>query len=340
MFKVYFKDKGLEKKVLVKGSFDNFDWNALRDVIIENSKRPDFKSKNKELRENDDFILEFQELPKNFNFSLSSMWNIKTYNYFLEKLKNFNEKNQQEPIKTIKMNVVKVDKLPKWELPKYDAFLRKALENAWKKEEEAIKKILNNNELTNGQNEFIRKKKKDQNNNKIKEIQNNNVICNSCLSVDFCGSRYICSYCNNFNLCKKCFFLEEHNPEHNFILLKQLIKDNDITKYNNKFSPMTEIFRNIYDSFNVSFKVANTGEKSLKNCYFGYIKFCGNYLYCEKVTINEKLDKNENKQINLKINFNEKCDKIGIYEGHFRMFTEKGEPFGDILKVRVKNDKK
>lgn len=339
-FKVFSKDKELEKTVLAKGSFDQFDWNSLRDFIIDKSKKPEFKSRNKDLRDDDDFILEFQKLPKNFIFSLSSIWNTKTYNYLIENLKKFNEKNPQELIKTIKMNVVKVDKLPKWELPKYDAFLRKALESTWKKEEEKIKKELNNIQLAIGQNEFIIKKSKDPKNIGIKEIQNDNIVCNSCLSIDFYSPRYVCSYCRNFNLCKKCFFLGEHNPEHNFILLRKPIKDNDITKYNNKFIPMTEIFRNIYDSFDVSFKVSNTGEKNLKNCYLGYIKFNGNYLYCEKFIVNEKLDKNESIEIKLKINFSNKSDKIGLYEGHFRMFTEKGEPFGDILKIRVKNDKK
>jgi len=337
-FKIYFKD--IEKKVLVKGSFDKYDWNKLRDIIIESSKKPDFKSKKKELKDKDDFILEFFDLPNNFEFSLSSFWNNKTYNFFLDNLKIFNEKNENEPIKNVKMNVIKVDKLPKWDLPKYDILLKDALENTWKKEEENIKNKLNNIELKNGYYEFIKKKYQDKNNEEIKEIKNNDIICNSCLSIDFIGPRYVCSHCNNYNLCKKCFFLGKHNPEHNFILFKKSIKDSNILKYRNKFNPSSETFKNIYDSFEVNFKVANTGEKDFQKCYFSNIKFTGNYLYCEKYIISENFGKNENKEIKLKINFTDKNEKIGIYEGYFRMFNEKGEPFGDILKIRVKNDKK
>ena len=82
-FKVFSKDKELEKTVLAKGSFDQFDWNSLRDFIIDKSKKPEFKSRNKDLRDDDDFILEFQKLPKNFIFSLSSIWSTKTYNYLI-----------------------------------------------------------------------------------------------------------------------------------------------------------------------------------------------------------------------------------------------------------------
>ena len=42
-FKIYFKD--LEKKVLAKGNFDNFDWKSLRDTIIVNSKKQEFSKK-------------------------------------------------------------------------------------------------------------------------------------------------------------------------------------------------------------------------------------------------------------------------------------------------------
>lgn len=333
-FKIFY-----EKKVLVKDVFNKYDWNKLRDIIIENSKR-EFKSKKKELKDKDDFILEFFELPNNFELSLTSIWNNKTYNYFVDNLKIYNEKNENEPIKCVKMNVIKVDKLPKWDLPKYDILLKNVLENTWKKEEEYIKNKLNDFELINGYYIFIKKKYQNKNNEEINEIKNNNIICNLCLDIDFIGPRYVCSFCNNYNLCRKCFFSGDHNPEHNFILFKRSIKDSNILKYNNKFSPCSEIFQNIYDSFEVNFKVANIGEKDLQNCYLINIKYTGNYLCCEKYIISEKLEKNKIKEIKLKINFIDKSDKVGIFEGYFRMFTEKGEPFGDILKVRVKNDKK
>jgi len=338
-FKIYFKDKELEKKVLVHGLFSNYQWSKLRDAIIQNSQRGDFSSLKKELKDSDDFILEIQELPKDFNFPLKKIWNIKTYNYFLDNLKIYKEKNPQNDLKLIKLYVVKVDTLPSWELPKYDIILKNILENTWNKEIEILKKELNDNELKKGIIGFVKRKSENVNNDSLKQYINNNIICNSCLSINFFGYRYVCAYCNNFNLCQKCFNLGNHTPEHNFLLFKNPINEDDSIKYNNKFSPSTVVFKNENESFEVNVKIANTGEKDLKNCYIAYIKFSGNYLWCKKLIINEKFAKNENKNIQLTINFEDKEDKNGIFEGHFRMFTEKGVPFGDILKIRVKNDK-
>ncbi len=335
-FKIYFKD--LEKKVLLKGTFEEFEWISLRDSIITNSKHPEFKSKNKELKNSDYFKLEFIELPKNFQTTPPFICNNNSYNYFKEDLKKFSENNKNVTIKAIKMILVKLDHKPRWDLPKYDVYLQNILENIWKKEEVIIKQKLNNFELSNGRIAFIKKYYKNLNNDDLKKIKNNNIICNSCFSIDFYGPRYICSYCNNINLCKKCYFLGDHNPEHHFILFKQILQDNNINKYNNKFSPCTQIFKNIYDdSFEVSFKIANIGENDLENCYISNIKFTGNYLWSDKNIINKKLSKNENTEIKMKIYFKDNDNKNGLYEGHFRMFNEKGEPFGDILKIRIKN---
>ena len=336
-FKIYFKDKGLEKIVLVKGDFLKYQWDKLKITIIENSKKGEFKSLNKEIKTRDDFILEFLDLPNNFKFPLKSIWNKKTYNYFVENLKAYSEKNPKEEIK-LKLAISKVDKLPKWDPPKYDTFLQQVLENTWKHEEEKIKSHLNGFELTNGQNNFLRKNYKDSNDNSS-EVKNDNVVCNLCLSVDFFGRRYVCTSCNNYNLCQNCFNLGEHNPEHNFILLKKPVKGDDITKYNNKFCPNNHVFRNVFEPFEISFKMANLGEKDLKNCYITYINFNGNYLWCEKYIVNDSFGRNETKEIKLNIQFKNVKDKNGIFEGHFRMFNENGIPFGDIIKVRVKNEK-
>lgn len=331
-FKIVLKEKEFEKKIFLKGNIFNFDWNKLRENILEKSKM----FKEKRVKDADNFVLELTEVPNNFNFPLTSIWNTKTFNYFVEKLKTFQENNPNDEIK-LRFSLMKVAKLPKWEMTKYDTYLKNVLENTWKNEEEIITSKLNNFELTNRQNEFLKKNNREK---EMNETINKNIICNSCLSVDFFGPRYICSYCNNFNLCRKCFNLGNHNPEHNFIICKGPVLDDDIIKYNSRFSPCTEVLRNIYDSFEVTFKIANIGEKDLNKCYMTYINFNGNYLWCEKFIINENLERNNSTEIKLKINFKDKKEnKNGIFEGYFRMFNQNGVPFGDILKIRVKNDK-
>lgn len=331
-FKIALKEKGFEKKIFLKDDLFKFEWNKLRETILEKSKI----LKDKKVKDSDNFVLELAEVPNNFKFELNSIWNTKTFNYLIEQLKIFQENNPNNEIK-FRFALSKVSKLPKWDKKKYDIYLKTTLENTWKNEENIIISKLNNFELNNGKNEFLKK------NNKEKEINENinkNIICNSCLSKDFLGPRYICSYCNNFNLCRKCFNLGSHNPEHNFIICKGPVVDDDIIKYNSRFSPCTDVLRNIYDSFEVTFKIANVGEKDLNKCYMTYINFNGNYLWCKKFIINENLERNNISEIKLKINFKDKNEnKNGIFEGHFRMFNQNGVPFGDILKIRVKNDK-
>ena len=328
-FKIAYKEKELEKKILVKGKFADFEWNRIREHIIQNSKKY-----GKEFKDKDDFVIEFIESPKKFTFELKSIWNKKTYNFLLDNLKIFKENNPNEDIK-FRFGVLKVDKLPKWNVPKYDVFLNDSLVNTWKIEEEKIKNTLNNYELVKKDAILKMQKVEEVNGNK-----NENIKCDSCLATDFLGPRYTCSYCNNFNLCKKCFNLRNHNPKHNFIMFKEPVAGDEIIKYNNKFNPSTEIFTNIYQSFDVSFKIANIGEKNLKNCYITYINFNGNYLWCPKFIINDNCEKNNTIEVVLKINFKEQNNNNkGLFKGYFRMFSQNGVPFGDVLKIKVKNDK-
>ena len=158
--------------------------------------------------------------------------------------------------------------------------------------------------------------------------------------MNFYGYRYICSYCNNYNLCNKCYHLGNHDPSHNFILFRNpLEKDEDILKYDAKFNPSSKILRNVKDIPKIKFTLANTGQKDLENCYIGYIKLDKNHLWCDRIKI-EKIERNSKKTIEefiLKYD-NEENNTFNIFEGHFRMFTENGIPFGDILKVRIINE--
>ncbi len=327
-FKIAYKEKELQKKILVKGKFVDFEWNKIREHIIQNSKKS-----GKELKDKDDFILEFIEIPKNFIFPLNSVWNKKTYNFLLDIIKALKENSPNENIK-FKFGVVKVDKLPKWILPKYEINLKDSLVNTWKIEEEKIKRKLNNFELTLKNSDFAKRKKEEEVNNN----NNKDIICNSCLSKDSLAPCFMCSYCSNYNLCRKCFNLGNHNPSHNFIIFKEPVSGDDIIKYNNKFNPSAEIFKNIYESLDISFKITNIGENNLKNCYITYINFNGNYLWCPKYIINDNCEKNNTIEVVLKINFKEQNNnKKGLFEGHFRMFNQNGVPFGDILKIKVKN---
>ena len=341
-FKIFFKKlrDNNENIVLLKGNLLDYEWSSLKEKIIENSHNYYFQSRNLMINENDNFILDIIEIP---NIDLkkddSSIFNEVTFSYILEKVKEYQKINQNEQLK-INFSLRKIDNLPKFDMEKYEICLKDSLSQTWKIEKEKIKEQLNKLELNYSKFNFINQNiNKSKNNEIYSNIKNNNIVCNNCLTMNFYGYRYTCSYCNNYNLCSKCYKTTNHDKEHNFILFKKpIINKEDIKKYNVKISPSFHLFTDKHKSFDVNFKIVNIGEMDLNNCYIGYIKFDNNYLYCEKYIINEKLEKNNYKDIELKIHFNDYGNiAINEFEGNFRMFTENGVPFGDILKIKVIN---
>ena len=351
-FKIFFDEIKNEKVVLAKGDLLEFKWQSLKNKLIENSNNSYFQSKDLIIK-NDDIICLNLEGKDKFGLKQDFLvYDNRTFIYLLEKLKKYKEKNNEE-IK-IKLFLKKEDNEPKIELANFDICLNDSLKKVWKKEKDKIKKELSHLELTNSENNFVNKKlneeKKLNEDNNIKQNEDNNkkltfninqnVTCNNCLSMNFYGYRYICSYCNNYNLCNKCYHLGNHDPSHNFILFRNpLEKDEDILKYDAKFNPSSIILRNIKDIPKIKFTLANTGQKDLENCYIGYIKLDKNHLWCDRIKI-EKIERNSKKTIEefiLKYD-NEENNTFNIFEGHFRMFTENGIPFGDILKVRIINE--
>jgi hypothetical protein len=91
------------------------------------------------------------------------------------------------------------------------------------------------------------------------------------------------------------------------------------------------------DPFEITFEINNKGNINLKGCYFLSIKTNKKYLTCRKHIIKDDIKKDQKKRMNLEIDFNEDGDEDNqdIYEGYFRLFTDEGIPFGDILYLQV-----
>ena len=167
-----------------------------------------------------------------------------------------------------------------------------------------------------------------------------NVICNNCLSSNFSGSRYICSECNNYNLCEDCkdHAVINHNPEHTFILLNYQVLV-DIQKYNSIFAPNKLLLKNKYEPFEVKVEIVNNGSTSLQGCFISQIRFGKKYLGCLKTTITTKCDTGDKVELDLLLKFEdddeEEIEVLDSYEGYFRLMTEEGIPFGDILHIKL-----
>ena len=169
-----------------------------------------------------------------------------------------------------------------------------------------------------------------------------NVICNNCLTSNFIGSRYICSECNNFNLCEYCYENAHfsHKTEHVFIKVNKPISS-DSQKYNSIFSPNKISLKKSYEPFELEIEVVNNGIESLEGCFLSPIRFGKNYLGCLKDTITDECDNGTKISLNPLIKFEDENNSQpkDEYEGFFRLFTDKGIPFGDIIYIHVLIDK-
>ena len=173
-----------------------------------------------------------------------------------------------------------------------------------------------------------------------------NVICHNCLTSNFKGARYICCECDNFNLCQNCKENPNivHNKEHAFVKINKPVKI-DTKNYKSIFRPNKILLNNSKDSFDITFEVLNKGQNNLKGCYISFIKASKEYLRCVKTVIKEDIKTDEKKRLKLTIIFQDNDDDEeedeapqDVYEGYFRIFTEEGVPFGDILYLQVITD--
>ena len=332
--RIFYKD--LQKKVvqtfnLPDNKFAKYE--DLKNTIFDKSKKTDYK--NVKVTEKDKFVLEIED----YDISgLEKIWDENTYKYFyriiLEKL----------PEK-IKLNIVKVTKYPEgWKPPQFYTILENTLKTEWESTKEDIEKNLNEKFLEEGKKSFIQEKKKEKNSKKT-EIDEDyisdihvDVICNNCLTLNFIGSRYICSECNNFNLCEYCYEKAHfsHKPGHIFIKVNKPIST-DSHKYNSIFSPNKLLLKKPYEPFEVDIEVINNGVESLAGCFLSPIRFGKNYLGCLKATITDDCDNGDKVTLNPLFKFEDENDSKpkDEYEGYFRLFTEDGIPFGDIIYLQV-----
>ena len=330
--KIYYKE--LPGKVVLNLNLPNNKYSNYEEIkkgIFDKTK--DYK--NVKVTEKDKFVLEIEDYKIS---GLEKIWDENTYKFFyriiLEKLPD-----------KVKLNIVKVDEYPPaWKPPQFYTILENTLKTEWESTKEDIEKNLNEKFLEEGKKSFIQEKKKEKNSKKT-EIDEDyisdihvDVICNNCLTLNFIGSRYICSECNNFNLCEYCYEKAHfsHKPGHIFIKVNKPIST-DSHKYNSIFSPNKILLKKPYEPFEVDIEVINNGVESLAGCFLSPIRFGKNYLGCLKATITEDCDNGDKVDLNPLFKFEDENDSQpkDEYEGYFRLFTEDGIPFGDIIYLQV-----
>ena len=334
--KIIYKD--LPTKVVCTVDLtSNQNYDTIKQNILEKSKASS-QYKKVSVTAKDKFILKFEGI----NISgLNAIWNTDTYNFFLDKTQDNKEK--------IKFIIEKVNEYPKFTPPQYYTLFRKELDSAWDKTKKILEDDLKEIYLNEGKRIFIQAKKENDPENLFAEL-NINVVCNECLKSNFCGPRYICSECNNFNLCDSCQErgMESHNPNHTFIIVNNQEKflAVDIQKYNSIFTSNRRLFKQKYGPFPIDIEIVNNGEENLQGCFLSPIRFGPNYLGCIKATILDDCKQGEKASlkgvliIETDNDDNNENDYLDSYEGYFRLMTSGGLPFGDILYIQVQIEDK
>ena len=326
-----------DKAVLLKGKINDFkDYKELKDKIIDASRNS--KLKQQKIKERENFVLNFMEDKKSNSYIpedlTKGIWDNKTFSYFKEKLNLRGIQNG-----AYKFNIEKVQRLPKWKRKENHEILNEALDASWGPINEDIINSVTLNKLE--ESKVIYNKKKEQlrnNEEKLNNEEHENVVCNNCFKKDFHGKRFICSECNNYNLCQECekiFYQKQiHNREHTLIQVNKSLTD-QLFKYNNIIGNNNQEFKNIPSSFQLEISIINSGENDLKNCYILPVRFGDEYLTCNPKIVNDEVQRNMSLKIVLVVRVPQK--NKGYFEGYFRMFTPTGMPFGNVLCVKVLN---
>lgn len=326
--KIYYKELQNKNVIGNKNLFDYPDYEKLKSLILERSKTSTYKDVR--LKEKDKFVLEIVDYDI---AGLNSVWNKETYKYFYDRV-------QQNPKDKIKFYIVKVSKYPDFTPPQYLTILKDSLISGWDSTKKEIEEELTEKYLNEGKRLFMLGKK--ENALEIKDDYMNelniNIVCNNCLNSNFLGVRYICAECDNFNLCGYCKekIHASHNKDHIFIRLNKPILL-ETMKFSSIFSPNKMLLKKTHEPFDITLDVLNNGEEDLKGCFISPIRFGKNYLGCVKITITEDCKRGKKNSLEAFVKFedNDEANVNSLYEGYFRLFTQEGIPFGDILYIQV-----
>ena len=342
-FKIVLSPKS--KNVILNGNFENYSsYDEIKNTLKENYNKSTFIQENLQISPTDKFKLvlirnnenDSEYFPEDLN---GAIWDNETYTFLKNKLKT-------REINDIKYRffLEKVEKLPKFTAKKNSEKLDEALDKYW---DEAFKNIINEINILHFEKtkkEFEQNIKKD---TKSIETMHRNIMCSNCFKKDFCGKIFICSECNNYNLCKDCenilhYQKEIHSREHVFIQINKSFEQNNFFKYSNIIGNYNKEFEYISTAvFKLELTVINNGENDLEKCYFLPIRYGEEYLDCIPEIITQSIKKCMSIKIKLcikkqnSINRKNKKKKNKNLNGHFRMFTPEGIPFGDIVFIKV-----
>ena len=326
--------KQFEKNNIVKEKFSKIEtYEALRKKIIEKTENKGGEIASKGVKNDDKFVLQLAE-----KFAgIESVFDDKTLDFLRGKI-------MENQTTAVLLYITKVDNYPIWKPPQILEIFKRSLDKASKETIEEIKNDLVLENLENGNRVYIKEKKEenDINEDTAKECHIH-IFCNQCQRGNFFGFRYMCAECNNYNLCEECYSnnIYTHDKDHTFIRIKKPFEpeDTNLKIYNCIFTPNRIYEKRELDVFDLNVEIVNNGTVDLNGCFISPIQFGKNCLGCTRETINEEVKTGEKVKIKLGIifydDFNDDFPPLNQYIGYFRLMTDKGIPFGDILYVQL-----
>ena len=333
--KILIKDIKDTNFVIYKENINKIkDYKTITNSLFEKLQKNSHKKANFKLNRSDKFILKFEEgkdifIPEEIK---EGIFDENSFKFLKEKLESHPKEEKY------KFFIEKVDSLPKFIIKTDDIILNQSLKKFWDISLKDITSNLNLSKLEESNNKFEKIKEERKKNEEIlKKIKHNNIICSNCFQKDFNGKRFICSECDDYNLCQNCeenlLEKEIHHREHVFIQINKKL-DEDISKYSIVLGNYQKEFQNVEDMFNLEFVIVNNGERDLKNCYILPIRYGENYLSSDSKIITDSIKKENIYKIDLIIKVPKKS---GYFEGYFRMFSPNGLPFGDVIHIFAVN---
>ena len=322
--------------ILKKERFDKYEkYNKLREDILKKCKEEGGKIKLK-LSQKDNFVLKYVKDNNNPNLYFpealdKGIFSAPTFEYFKEKI-------ALRGIKDLyKFKIEKVERPPKWIRPQFCDILNDTLEKSFQPIINELQKELSLSKLEASQIEYSKMKNQLMEKEKNLKEEHQNVICNNCYEK-VKGKRFICSECNNYNLCQNCeknFFKKQiHNRDHVLIQINKPIDvDNNLLKYNNIIKQNNIVITADITNFKLNFSFINNGTNNLKDCYILPVRYGDEYLSCKPFKFIEDFEINFDKTFELQFQVPDTGKKT--YEGYFRMFTPYGLPFGQLITIKV-----
>ncbi|MCQ2817494.1 MAG: hypothetical protein MJ252_09545 [archaeon] len=169
--------------------------------------------------------------------------------------------------------------------------------------------------------------------NGLNDKEHPGIICNKC-KKKIKGPRFICAECPKYNLCLGCERLENHKKDHFLLKFNEPIQREDERGYDCIIEGNNEVLTSPKENNSTqTVTIYNTGDKEWNERFFLLpIGYGEGFVAGKKITIGKRINPEEKFETKIMIDTK---GKAGSFTSKWRMFTEKGIPFGEVIYIHL-----